>query len=130
METPRRRWPFIILGIGLGMVLMAVIAVVGLGVYGWGLFNEQVIAAMNQNAVIVEHLGQVRDAELDLAATSDVPGEDFFVYKAVGTKGTGIVTGEFVTVDADHEEIASGTLELPDGRKFDLVPGSPAGDGG
>ncbi len=125
MEKPRRRWPFIILGIGLGMVLTVAIAVVGLGVYGWGLFNEQVIAAMNENAVIVEHLGEVREAELDAIATANVPGEDFFVYKAIGTKGTGIVSGEFVTVDADHEEIASGTLELPDGRKFDLVPESP-----
>lgn len=122
MEPKRRRWPWIIGGIVLGGGLTVVLLCAGLGWYGWSVLSEQYRVAMNRNPVIVEHLGEVREIEIDLGATGDEPGEDVFVYRAIGAKGTGVVTAEFHTVDDDNEEIISGTLELPDGRTFDLMP--------
>ncbi len=124
METKSRRWLWIILGIVVGGGLTVVLVCAGLGWYGWNAFSDQCRAALNSNVVIIEHLGEVREIEFDLVASGDQPNEDVFVLKAVGANGTGVVTVEFLSVDADNEAIVSGTLELPDGRTFDLVPGS------
>ena len=129
MESKSRPWLWIILGIVVVGGLTVVLVCAGLWWHGWNVLADQSRAAMNRNVVILEHLGEVLDIEVELVATADQPNEDVFVFKAVGAKGTGVVTAEFLTVDADNEAIVSGTLELPDGRTFDLVPGS-AEDGG
>jgi len=90
--------------------------------FGWGIFTEQAKDAMNENAVIQEHIGRVTSIESNFLASADEDNENVFVFEVEGSKGTGTVTAEFITVDDDTEEIRSGTLELPSGDVYELVP--------
>ena len=103
----------------LGMALF--VGLLGLlFVFGIGVFSEQAQTAMQENAVIREHIGQIRSAELDYVASMNHPDMDTFVFDLDGDKGKGQVTAEFITVDADTEALGEGSLRLADGRQFDL----------
>ncbi len=111
---------------GIWVAVLAVpIAIAALGGavwWGWVLFLDQAREALQANAVVQEHVGSIASMELDFVATGEVSGEDVFVFDLVGTKGSGRATGRFVTVDADTEELVSGSLELPSGEVYDLFP--------
>jgi hypothetical protein len=122
MASSNTKWIWIIVGIVVGGGVLMVALCAGLGLWGWREVSEQFRMAMNENTVIREHLGEVSEISVDFTATGEVPGDDVFVYNVTGEKGTGVVSAEFLTVDADSERIASGTLKLPDGRVLELVP--------
>ncbi len=106
----------------IGCGAMIVIAVVVVAFLGWNLFSDQAKDALATNPVIQEHIGEVRSISVDLEGTGDAPGGDVFVFRIEGSRTSGTVTAEFVTVDADTEEIRSGTLELDSGETYPLVP--------
>ena len=69
----------------------------------------------------------------ELAATADAapptggdpgggeePDEDVFVFNISGSKGQGVLTAECITIDADHEDVVSGSLRIPSGEVIDL----------
>ena len=111
-----------IVGAVVGIILLVIVGVVGLGAWGWSEIKNQARAALNRNPVILEHVGSVSEIDLDLTATGEQAGADVFVFDVVGEKSTGVVTAELVTVDAETEEIRSGTLRLPSGETYDLIP--------
>ena len=97
------------------IVLGVVVLLVAVGAVAWlglDLIAEQVKADIEDNPVIVEHIGRIESIELDLLASGDTPGDDTFVFELKGTKGNGVLTVEVVTVDDEHEEVRSGTLRL------------------
>jgi hypothetical protein len=92
---------------------------------GCGLFGEferQVAADIKDNPVILQHIGDISTIKIDWTATGDAPGEDVFVFHVRGSKGEGVLTAECVTVDADREDVVSGTLRLSSGDTVDLFP--------
>jgi len=111
-----------LLAIGItAFILLALAAIGGFAFWGWGVFADQAKEALNNNPVIQQHIGEVDEIELDFAATGEVEDEDVFVFRIEGSKGSGVVTAEFVSVDADTEEIRSGTLQLSSGETYDLT---------
>ena len=102
-----------------------VVVAVGLGfLVMWGLdvLSEQVKADIQDNPVILEHIGRIESIEFDFMASGEAPGDDTLVFSLKGTKGEGVVTAEVITVDDEHEEVRSGTLRLPSGKTVDLFP--------
>ena len=45
-----------------------------------------------------------------------------FVFEISGPKGAGTLTAECITVDAEREDVVSGTLRLASGKEFNLFP--------
>ena len=83
-------------------------------------FERQVAADVQGHPAIVQHIGDIHTIAIDWSATGDEPGDDVFVFRLTGTKGEGVLTAECVTVDADHEDVVSGSLRLPSGQTINL----------
>ena len=83
-------------------------------------FERQVAEDIKANPVIVNHNGEITAIEVDWTATGEEPDEDVFVFNLTGTKGNGTLTAECITVDADHEDVVSGSLQIPSGETIDL----------
>jgi len=123
MQEPKRKSRTgLIVGIVVGVVLFAVLLCCGGLWLGKRMFDDQVKAALQENPVVTEHIGTIQEAEMDLEGTGNAEGEDAFVFRLRGSKGSGVVTAEIVTVDGDTEEVVSGTLRMDDGATYDLVP--------
>jgi hypothetical protein len=124
----------IVLVVGLIGTLLCAGVCGGGAFWGWGLFEEQAQQALSQNEVIVEHIGEIQSMEIDLMGTGDAadagtPGGETFVFRIEGSKGSGVVTAEFVTNEADAELLTSGTLTLSNGEVIDLfAPGDMPDD--
>lgn len=112
----RSTTPWIVGGLIALVVLGVFGAVGGLLWYGLGEFNAQADSAIRADPVIVEVLGPIRDVRLDFMATGEAPGAEDFAYRVEGERAGGLLVGRFVTIDAESEELRSGTLTLDDGR--------------
>ena len=125
----------IVLGLALGVVLL--VGGGGLALLYWGLqaFTHEAQAALQKDAVILEHIGTIRSLEADVMASGAAKGADEFVFAITGDRGSGKVLAELVTEDSG-EVLHSGTLTLADGREWPLAasaaaaaaPPSPAAD--
>ncbi len=105
-----------------GCGLLVLLGTAGVVFVGWNLFQDQAEKALDANPVIRQHVGEIERIEADLVASALAEGVDDFVFRIEGTKGTGVVAAEFVTIDADTEEIRSGTLRLSSGETYELLP--------
>lgn len=129
MSGKSNKTTYVILGItGFGF-LMTVACCGGFAFWGWGLFTDQAEAALNRNPIIQRHIGDIEDIDTDFVATGNEENEDVYVFRISGPKGSGTVTAEFLTVDAETEEVVSGTLELSTGETYDLMADVPDGNG-
>jgi hypothetical protein len=102
------------------VLLPSILLASGCGLFGE--FERQVAADIKDNPVILQHIGDISTIKIDWTATGDAPGEDVFVFHVRGSKGEGVLTAECVTVDADREDVVSGTLRLSSGDTVDLFP--------
>ncbi len=99
------------------------IALVGGAVFwGFGELEDQAAQALAGNPVIEEHIGEIEECDFNVVASSNAGGDETFVFDLVGSKGSGSVTGDFVTVDATTEKVKSGVLRMEDGSEYDLFP--------
>jgi hypothetical protein len=101
--------------------------------WGWGMFEEQAQQALSQNEVILEHIGEIQSMDFDLMGTGEAEdgstaAGQTFVFRVEGSKGSGVVSAEFVTDDADTELLTSGTLTLSSGEVIDLFAPSDMPD--
>lgn len=117
------------MGIIIGCAGCGVLAAVTVAIGGWllvsfglNLFTEQVAKALRDNSVVREHLGELKELELDFLASSAESGPDDFVFHATGSEASGTITATCITVDADTEEVTAGTLRLENGETYDLFP--------
>ncbi|TDI43768.1 MAG: hypothetical protein E2P02_10745 [Acidobacteria bacterium] len=85
-------------------------------------FEKQVAADIKDNPVIRTHLGTIDSIDIDWSKTGDETGENVFVFEISGPKGAGTLTAECITVDAEREDVVSGTLRLASGKEFNLFP--------
>lgn len=126
--SDRRVGLYVLFGCGGAALLALLILLAGFGLirFGFAFMAEQVKTDLRGNAVIVEHLGRLDSLEVDFMGSVLAPGADDFVFRARGTKGTGVVRATCVTVDADTEKVTAGTLQLESGEMVDLFP-APSG---
>ena len=116
-----------VLGIGLaGTLLLGGLAVFGIR-FAMEVFAEQVRVELQDNPVLRAHLGEPEKFEFDWVGTGADSREEVYVFRVRGTQGRGKVSAACVTVDADREQVTSGSLRLESGEEYDLFP--EAGEG-
>lgn len=101
-------------------VSLVLAMLVGCGALDQGLaiFTAQAKTALQADPVIRQHIGEIREIKIDEDASAEAPGEDEFVFDLVGSKGSGRVSADFITIDADTEKLGAGKLKMSDGREF------------
>lgn len=113
-------------GILIGALLTLVLAIGATGYFvykfGWNAFEDQAVAAMNEQPIIRRCIGKIESSSMDTVLTGKDPREDAFAFHIQGPAGKGLVTAVFTTVDADHERIDEGELTMADGNSFTLDP--------
>jgi hypothetical protein len=130
--SPSRRFPWnkiVIFGCGGCAVVSALALLFGgwaLMKFGLGVFADEVENELRENPVVVEHIGRIEEFDLDLGASIAEEGDDDFVFKVSGTKGSGLVTATCVTNDDGMEEVVGGTIQLESGETLDLFPDDDA----
>ena len=92
------------------------------GKVGLDLMADQVRTEIQDNPVIVEQIGEIEEITTDLAASANEAGANVFVFDVVGSKASGRLTVNTVTVSADREEVNWGRLRLESGEELDLFP--------
>jgi hypothetical protein len=120
----------VVLGI-LGVLGAGTCAACGFFLYSQfsDMFGQQVVAALEGNEVFDEHIGEVHEISIDLMATGEEDASDVFVFRVEGSRGSGRLVVQTLTVDDETEEVLSGRIELSDGSVFDLFPEGRAGGG-
>ncbi|WP_311240247.1 MULTISPECIES: hypothetical protein [unclassified Xanthomonas] len=103
------------------VVLAASVWLLGIG---WSLFTDQARTALQADAVVQEHIGQIHTMRVDLYRTSLAQGSEEFVFNVEGDRGAGRVQATWVSADSEQEILTDGELILRDGRHFAL----PAAD--
>lgn len=109
----------------LGAVAIGILFVSGaffVGKMGLDLMAEQVRTEVQDNPVILEHVGEIEEIETDLGASANEAGANVFVFDVVGSMGSGRLTVNTVTVSAEREEVNWGRLRLESGEEHDLFP--------
>jgi len=112
-------------------IIVVVLLVIGGGVaaFFWGMdmAAEEVRKAVQDDPVIMEHIGEITEIDLNLTATGQAPenqktaaGEKhtFLVLDLVGTKGKGRLT---LKMDQEEKSFTDGTLKMADGKTYDLA---------
>ena len=110
----------ILAGVGLLFVLLCCGGVFYLVSFGTDVIAEQILIEIEDNPVVVEHIGTIEEFEFDMAKSAAAPGADEYVFRIVGDKGAGFLRVESVTVNADQEEVTDGTLKMDSGETFPL----------
>jgi len=88
--------------------------------FGLETFGEDVAAQLRENPVLTAYLGPIESFDIDLIASTNIEGEDVFVFNVRGTQGSGVVTCESITIEDGGEYITWAKLQLPDGTTVDL----------
>lgn len=124
-----RNWILLLVLAGGLMFLLCCGGLGGLAFFGWSIFTGKAQAVLQNNPVVQEHIGEIREMKFDFAATGNEPGDDVLVIHVTGTKGSGTVTVKLVTNDVGGEEL-SGTLRMSTGEVYDLIGNDgPGGEG-
>ena len=125
---PSNRRRYLLIGCG-GCSVIAVLAVIfgGWAMVRLGLdaFADEVEAELRENPVIIEHIGRIEELEVELQTSLSIEGQDEFVFRARGTKGSGLINATCVTNDDGVEEVVAGTIQLDSGETLDLFPEAP-----
>jgi hypothetical protein len=127
-EAPgRRRRSRLGLWIGFGIgaaVLLSLTCLGGLGLlvgWGMGMVTEQVETELRRIDALREHVGEIQEFELDWFRSFSEPSEDVFVYRLTGSRASGLVRVESLTIDSQREELVWAELLLPSGECIELV---------
>ena len=79
--------------------------------------------ALEKTLTIQQRIGRIHTIDLSFTLTTTGPERDGeFIYSIQGEKGGGVVS---VNANLAKEIVLSGFLELPDGKKYDLITGDP-----
>lgn len=94
---------------------------------GWDLFEKDAQAALQRNPTIQEHVGAIREIDLNLLATGSAIHPEDFVFDIDGERADGTVHARFETT-LQGELIREGVLRIKGGGEFPLAPdpGVPA----
>jgi hypothetical protein len=115
----------LIVGCGGCAVIFALAAIFGgwaVMKFGLGVFTDEVENDLRTNPVVLEHIGRIEDFDLDFGASIATEGEDDFVFRVSGTKGSGRISATCVTTSEGVEKVVAGTIQLESGETLDLFP--------
>ncbi len=88
--------------------------------YGLTVVTEQVKVQLRDQPEIRQHLGEIREMDINFISSGAQQSDDTFVYDVVGTKGEGeLIVTSVSTLDGD-EIIESATLRLSTGEKIEI----------
>lgn len=117
------------------LAVIVVLVAAGVGVFYYfkaatEAFSQAVKLAVEDNPVILEHIGEIRGIEMDLGGTQDSVKEQRFAFLIQGSKGAGKLTAgirvapedERIEGQPDLPEVVSGTLAVNGGETYDLFP--------
>jgi hypothetical protein len=124
-----KKGAFFALGCG-GCAVITFITIIGGGwffvQFGMAVLADQVQAELQDNPVVIEHLGRIENFEMEMMKSMSTSIEDEYIFRAEGTKDSGVITAICITLDSETEDVTSGTLQVSSGEIFDLFPGFPA----
>ncbi|WP_184408004.1 hypothetical protein [Xanthomonas sp. 3075] len=89
-------------------------------VFGWSLFADQARTALQDDAVVQEHIGHIHTMRVDLVRTGLAPGDDDFVFTVEGDRGRGRVHATWVSAGSEREVLRDGVLTMHDGSQYTL----------
>ncbi len=118
----KRRGAGFWIAVGAGVVALVAACAGAVAWWGWDAFTDQARSAMAVHPTVIEHIGTIREMDVDWTATGAEPDDDTFAFHLYGYHGSGMVIARFVTVDSDHERIDSGTLTMDNGPRVSLAP--------
>lgn len=118
-------WVWLLFAFLSGGALLLLVACGGFLYFGMSIHSEQLRKSLNENSVVQEHLGNVREVSFDLVKSSSTDNDDTLVYRVKGNKANGHITGVTTENGVGKFEFISGELELDSGAKFDLFPHDP-----
>ena len=115
----------LILGGIVGVVLLCGGCGVGMYFFGTGQLAGGVQAALADNPVIREHVGEIQSLEFDVMDTGERGGDDVFLFDVTGSKGSGTIFAECIQQPGGGVNVISGQLELDNGEVFPLFTEDP-----
>ena len=124
--APKKKGYLWVLWVAAGAGLLVILGAAFVA-WGWSLFSSQARAALNQNPVIRERIGEIREFHLNLSGTAEDSRVNVYVFDLAGPEGRGRVTATFETVDAENERLTSGVLKMSNGEEFELLK-APGGE--
>lgn len=104
----------------------------GFGWFGVNMLNEMAKAELSNNPVIQEHIGQIDSCSINWVDTMEEREKEknierqneLWSFDLEGSKGKGLVRAR-MKQEGDKFRLVDGSLELEDGRLFDLMTGLP-----
>jgi hypothetical protein len=130
--APRRSFPWsrtLVIGCGGCAVILALAAIFGgwaVMRFGLGVFTDEVENDLRSNPVVLDHIGRIEEFDLDFGASIATEGEEDFVFRVSGTKGSGRISATCVTTSEGVEKVVAGTIQLESGETVDLFPETEA----
>ena len=109
----------------LALAVLGALIAWGVGT-GWAIFAAQAQHALQLQPAVREHIGTIREMDVDFVATGQAPGGEEFVFRLQGDRGNGRVSANFVSVGTAQEVITYGVLTLADGTRLQLEDQSSA----
>jgi hypothetical protein len=88
-------------------------------------FGRKVQSAVATNPVFTEHIGDISSFEYDIALSNAEPGMDVYVFQVSGSKASGQLRAECITLDEQTEGVSSAELVLDSGERVQLFPDTP-----
>lgn len=104
------------------LLIILILVTICFGIFwvGWNTFSDEIKASLNSNPIIEKHIGNVNEIEIDLAATGNEMNDDVFVFTVEGSINSGLLKVEIDSGSLSY--ILSGTIKLPSGEIYDLIP--------
>jgi len=104
-----------------------VVALIVCGGLGWwgvkkglGVAGDMIAEQVRDHSVILEHIGDIQSAEIDLGATASLNRPNAFVIILTGSKGDGRLTADTQQQGDGSMKVTAAALRLPDGGSIDL----------
>ncbi|REJ94571.1 MAG: hypothetical protein DWQ34_05095 [Planctomycetota bacterium] len=88
-------------------------------------FDQQVQTDIEDNPVIVEHIGRITHFESDFDLSIEEDYDEVWVFDVSGDRGSGTLRAECITVDEWTESVPRAELTLDNGEVFQLFPDNP-----
>lgn len=124
-EPPRRSssaWIYILAAFGMLGLLVCCGGGALLTWFGKNVGEEEITAQLRDNPKLREHIGEIKNLDMDFVASGAQDDSDVFVYNVEGSKSSGRLTIRESMDDDFSTIVEEATLRLPDGSEVKVVP--------
>ena len=88
-------------------------------------FTRQVRVDIAEHPVILDHLGEITAIQQDTVRSNSEPGPNVYVFRVTGSKASGLLRADCITVSPEEEDVVAGELILDSGQRVQLFPENP-----